>query len=250
MRRFLLSVVAAAALVPVLAACSPSTGSSEPSDSPQPTGTRQPGELVGTWTLDETFDAPEQPFIAFVQDNTWTASDGCNRVQGTWELSPSGVLTTTSGPQTMIACDGAQLPLAVMFADAAEVDGDTLTITSSGRSTVTTLVRTTARNVGLQGFPIGYWVEEATPTSPFLSISADRTFSGNDGCNVLRGEWESTGDGAITLTQGATTLMECPGQDPWLGRAASALLRNGVLTLQDASGTVLGQLTPPPGTDR
>jgi heat shock protein HslJ len=239
MRRLLLAVVAAAALLPVLAACS------SPTSAPEPTGTRQPGELVGTWTLDETYDTDEQPFIAFVQDNTWTASDGCNRVRGTWQLSASGELTTTSGPQTMIACDGAQLPLAVMFADSAEVDGDTLRITSSDRSTVTTLVRTTKRDVGLQGFPIGYWVEEPTPNSPFLSISADRTFTGNDGCNAIRGEWESTGDGTITLTQGASTLMACPGQDPWLGLAATALLRSGVLTLQDASGTVLGQLSSP-----
>ena len=77
-----------------------------------------PQQLVGTWTIDATFDSPEQPFIDFVEGGTWTASDGCNRVQGTWELGPAGELTTTSGPSTLMACAGAQLPLAVSEAKA------------------------------------------------------------------------------------------------------------------------------------
>lgn len=242
MRRTALATLTAAALLAVLAACAPT------SSAPGPTQTRQPGELVGTWTIDDTFSTPEQPFIAFVQDNTWTASDGCNRVQGTWDLSPSGVLTTTAGPQTLMGCDGAQLPLTVVLADAATVDGDTLTITSSQKTTVTELIRSDDRTVGLQGFPIGYWVEDLTPTAPFLSISADRTYTGNDGCNVINGEWESTGDGAISVRPGATTLMACPDTDTWLSGAASATLRNGTLTVQNTDGQVIGQLVSPPNS--
>jgi heat shock protein HslJ len=242
MRRLPIALTVAAVLIPLLAACAPT------SSAPGPTDTRQPGELVGTWTIGEQFDTPEQPFIAFVQDNTWTASDGCNRVQGTWDLSASGVLTTSAGPQTLMRCNGAQLPLAVVLADGATVDGDTLVISSSQKATTTELVRTTERTVGLQGFPIGYWVESLTPTAPFLSISADRTFTGNDGCNTLTGQWESTGDGAVQFSRVAFTMMACPDTDTWLNRASTAQLRNGTLTVQDPGGAVIGQLTSPPNS--
>ena len=208
-----------------------------------PSGTAQPGALVGTWVLDQRFDSPEQPYVSFVQDNTWSASDGCNRVQGTWELGADGSLTTTSGPQTMMACDGAQLPLAVSRGTRVEVDGDTLVIHSSFDSTETTLVRSTDSTVGPQGRPIGYWVESNTPTAPFLSIQADGRYSGNDGCNVLTGSWEQADDEAILLRPGAMTLMACEGVDQWLNQAVQGRVRAGVMTLQSADGAVLGQLT-------
>jgi heat shock protein HslJ len=202
-----------------------------------------PGAIVGVWALDETFETPEQPYVSFVQDNTWSASDGCNRVQGTWDLTGDGDLTVESGPQTMMSCEGAQLPLAVTMASRVELDGDTLRIHSSFDSTVTELIRSTDPLVGPQGFPIGYWVEERTPTSPFLSIRADRTFSGSDGCNNLVGTWETADDGATRFLNTATTLMACEGIDEWLGRAALGRVVAGVMTIQSEDGTVIGQLT-------
>jgi heat shock protein HslJ len=231
--RLLLTVTA----LLVLAGCTivtPNTAS--------PSGTAQPGAIVGTWVIDQTFDSPEQPYVSFVQDNTWSASDGCNRVQGTWDLAADGTLTTTSGPQTMMACDGAQLPLAVSRGTRVQVDGDTLTIHSSFDSTVTTLVRSTDSTVGPQGRPIGYWVESNTPTAPFLSIQADGSYSGNDGCNALTGRWDQADDDAILFTAGASTLMACEGVDTWLNLATQGRVRAGVMTLQSADGTVLGQL--------
>lgn len=208
-----------------------------------PSGSAQAGAIVGTWVIDQTFDSPEQPYVSFVQDNTWSASDGCNRVQGTWELAADGTLSTTSGPQTMMACDGAQLPLAVSRGNRVVVDGDTLVITSSFDSTETTLVRSTDRFVGPQGLPIGYWVESDTPTAPFLSLQADGRYSGNDGCNVLAGTWDQADDEAILFTAGAMTLMACEGVDTWLNQAAQGRVRAGVMTLQSAEGLVLGQLS-------
>lgn len=208
----------------------------------------QPGQLLGTWVLEETFDSPEQPFVSFVQDRTWSASDGCNRVQGTWLLSGGSRFAATTGPQTLMACEGAQLPLAVSQATRVEMSEDTLTLYSSSESsdatgTVTTLVRSTDRTVGPQGLPIGYWVEAETPTAPFLSISADRSYSGNDGCNVLTGSWSPRDDGAINLAPGAMSLRACDGVDQWLSQAVQARVLAGVMTLQAADGTVLGQLT-------
>ena len=230
-------LLAAAAMLLLVAGCTivvPNSAS--------PSGSAQPGAIVGTWVIDQRFDSPEQPYVSFVQDNTWSASDGCNRVQGTWELAADGTLTTTSGPQTMMACDGAQLPLAVTRGTRVHVNGDTLVISSSFDSTETTLVRSTDSTVGPQGRPIGYWVESNTPTAPFLSIQADGSYSGNDGCTMLTGPWEQADDEAILLTAGATTLMACEGVDTWLNQAAQGRVRPGVMTLQSAEGLVLGQL--------
>ncbi|PJJ63586.1 heat shock protein HslJ [Compostimonas suwonensis] len=235
------SFVGAGLIVAVLALAACSPASDTPSGNAS-TATVQPGQLVGTWTLEASFDSPEQPYVAFVQDSTWSASDGCNRVQGTWEVTSTGALTTTSGPQTRMACEGAQLPLAVTLADSVRVDGDTLVITGSDGANTTTLVRTTDSTVGPQGLPIGYWVARTTSTSPFLSISADRSFTGSDGCNTISGTWESTEAETITLTMGASTLMACDGVDQWLNQAATGRVRAGVMTMEAADGTVLGQL--------
>jgi heat shock protein HslJ len=198
---------------------------------------------VGTWALDRTFDSPEQPFIAFEKDNTWSASDGCNRVIGTWQLGAAGALTTTAGPQTLMACDGAQLPLAVARADSVSVDGDALTIHSSFDSTTTNLVRATDPKIGPQGLPIGYWVEKLGTPTPFLSISANRSFTGNDGCNTVFGSWTAADDGAVQFINVGSTLMACDGVDQWLSKLSLGRVQAGVMTIQSADGTVLGQLT-------
>ena len=57
--------LAAAAVLLVLAGCTIQTPNTA-----TPSGTAQPGALVGTWVLDQTFDSPEQPYVSFVQDNT------------------------------------------------------------------------------------------------------------------------------------------------------------------------------------
>ncbi len=130
-------------------------------------------------------------------------------------------------------------------AEGAEVNGDVMRLHSSFDSTVTELVRATDPLVGPQGFPIGYWVESLTPTAPYLSISADRTFTGNDGCNEIFGSWETAQDDdeLTRFTEVGTTLRLCEGVDQWLGGLAMARVVAGVMTLQSADGTVIGQLT-------
>ena len=198
--------------------------------------------LVGTWTVDETFSGPEQPFVAFADDGTWVASDGCNRVQGTWELGDAGALATTAGPSTLMACDGAQLPLAVSLATFVQISGQTLTISSSKDSTVTTLIRSTDPDVGVAS-PIGQWVESDAADAPFLTISADGTLTGSDGCNILNGGWTLGDDGAVQLGPLASTRKFCEGVDTWLSLAATGRIQGGVMTIQDAAGETLGQLS-------
>ncbi len=240
-RRWTAALSAAACLPLLLAGCVgaglPSSGSGA-----APKGTVHPGSLVGVWTLAEKFGTSEQPFIAFVQDNTWSASDGCNRVRGTWKVASDGALTTTSGPSTLMSCEGAQLPLTLAQATHVKVAGDKITIMSLRNATATTLVRTTDRTVGPQGRPIGYWTETRTSSSPYFNFSTDGTYSGSDGCNRLFGTWASTPDEAVTLSHGAITLTHCDGVDDWLNRAALGRVKAGLMTLQDAGGNVLGQL--------
>jgi heat shock protein HslJ len=232
------SVLLAVTLSATLAGCVGGSGSPTPR-----TTLVHPGSLVGTWALEDRFDSPEQPFISFVQDSTWSASDGCNRVQGRWTITRNGSLTTTSGPQTRMSCEGAQLPLAVEHASRVEIRGKKLVIHSTSDSTETTLKRTTDRTIGPQGRPVGYWTESRTPTSPFLSIQADETYSGNDGCNSFTGTWLSGSSDSIAFTPGVTTLMACEGVDQWLNQLARGSVRAGVMTIQSENGTVIGQLS-------
>jgi heat shock protein HslJ len=199
--------------------------------------------LLGTWAIDATFDSPEQPFVAFLDGGAWVASDGCNRVQGTWVLGDQGALTTTAGPSTLMACDGAQLPLAIAQADFVQLSDDILTITSSADSTVTTLIRSTDPNVGPQDLPVGQWVESDAPDAAYLTLAADGTVSGSDGCNRLVGGWTVADDGAVEFGALASTLMACEGVETWLGGASTGRIQGGVMTIQDATGEVIGQLS-------
>ncbi|WP_051973342.1 META domain-containing protein [Cryobacterium sp. MLB-32] len=240
-RSTLLALLTGGVLAVLLGGCA-TAGSS--GSSPSPTGSVQAGSLVGVWTVEGDFSTPERPYIAFVQDNTWSASDGCNRVRGTWQVASDGSLSTTSGPQTLTACDGVQLPMLLVATTSVEVTPDSLTLIGTGdAATTTVLVRSSDSTVGPQGRPIGYWAESRTPASPFLNFSTDGTYSGNDGCNNLTGTWVSKADDAVVLTGGATTLRACEGVDDWLGRAVQGRVLAGVMTLQAVDGTVLGQLT-------
>ncbi len=118
--------------VAVLAGCASPSGEAPGGPSSE--------ELVGTWVLDETFSGRVQPFLTIVADGTWTASDGCNGVQGTWTLGDGGALTTTAGPHTLIACDGKPLP--TLFADAKKVavDGETLILKDAAGEVSVTLI--------------------------------------------------------------------------------------------------------------
>jgi hypothetical protein len=49
-------------------------------------------------------------YVEFKGDGTWTGSDGCNGNSGRWALGAGGTFLATSGPSTLIACDGAGIP--------------------------------------------------------------------------------------------------------------------------------------------
>jgi heat shock protein HslJ len=220
-----------------------------------PTGrTTVPSGLIGIWIVDpasvtgvggpsaEQADSA-RPYIEFTSDRTWTASDGCNEVEGTWELRADGTFVTSAGPHDLVECDGEQLPLAVTLADGVKVDGDRLVIFSSADLSTTRLVRAaTVRTAPHRESPVGTWIESDTAMSPFLSISEDRTFIGNDGCNWLLGKWSFDEDGQVVFSDVAATRVFCEGVDTWLFGLELARVSSGVMTIGSADGRVLGQL--------
>jgi len=117
----------------LLAACA--TGASPGSS---PTGSPETSaDIVGTWVVDPGAGLPTEPFLTIAGDGTWAGSDGCNVVRGTWELASDGTLTTTSGPSTLIGCDGKPLPSLFANATSASVQGTTLLLQDAAGETIT-----------------------------------------------------------------------------------------------------------------
>lgn len=124
--------------VALLAGCATGAGPSGPPSS-APSGP-VPDDLVGTWVVDMAYDVPTQPFLTIAADGTWTGSDGCNGVQGTWELGAAGALRATAGPHTLIYCEGKDLPALFDDAKTVAVDGGTLTLQDAAGEVTATLI--------------------------------------------------------------------------------------------------------------
>ena len=78
--------------------------------------------LQGTWVPAE--QTSTDPHVEFSADGTWTGSDGCNGGSGRWAVSGTGEFLATSGPSTLMWCEGAPVPSWVAQASAAGVDAD------------------------------------------------------------------------------------------------------------------------------
>lgn len=84
-------------------------------------------DLAGTW-LPADGQGGGRAYAALHADGTWTGSDGCNTVKGTWRAGPDGEFAATAGPSTKIGCEN--VPIASWLDDAtsAEADGGTLVL--------------------------------------------------------------------------------------------------------------------------
>jgi hypothetical protein len=80
--------------------------------------------LEGKWVPAEK--TPTDPHVVFSTDGTWTGSDGCNGGSGRWAVAESGEFLATSGPSTLMWCEGAPVPSWVAQASAAGMDADGL----------------------------------------------------------------------------------------------------------------------------
>lgn len=88
---------------------------------------------------------------------------------------------------------------------------------------------------------VGAWGEPGTRGEPSLVFEEDGSYSGDDGCNSLGGEWSAEGD-SVDLGVMRSTLMYCEGVDTWLSQARTAELAGDTLTLLDEQGAEIGTL--------
>ena len=85
--------------------------------------------LPGRWAPAETSTAPQPPHVELAADGTWTGSDGCNSAGGRWTAGPGGIFLATSGPSTLMACEGmVGVPGWLGAAARAGFDGETLVL--------------------------------------------------------------------------------------------------------------------------
>ncbi|RZI96197.1 MAG: hypothetical protein EOO67_00915 [Microbacterium sp.] len=96
-------------------------------------------ELAGRWIPEAP--APRDPHVAISADGTWTASDGCNGTRGRWAVAPDESLLTTTGPTTLIGCEGSGEPGSFGQARAAAFDGDVLVLFDGTGAVTGRLVR-------------------------------------------------------------------------------------------------------------
>ena len=81
-------------------------------------------QMVGTRALREA--RPEDPVLVFKPDGTWTGSDGCNGLQGTYTIGQRGAFTATVGPQHLVGCQNVAHTGVLHAAKRIAVSGDTL----------------------------------------------------------------------------------------------------------------------------
>lgn len=81
--------------------------------------------LTGRW-VPVAYAVATDPHVQFMKDGTWKGSDGCNRGGGRWTVGSDGEFLATSGPTTLIGCEGAPVPSWVAQATTAGFDQDWL----------------------------------------------------------------------------------------------------------------------------
>ncbi|MFF1635343.1 META domain-containing protein [Leifsonia sp. NPDC058248] len=86
----------------------------------------------------------------------------------------------------------------------------------------------------------GNWGQVATG-QPSLTIKADGTWSGMDGCNKMSGKGSVYTD-TFTFGPFASTLKACEGVTPWLNLAHTAKVDGSTLTVYRTDGEKIGTL--------
>ncbi len=74
-----------------------------------PDGVEPATDIAGRW-VPVSSEGDTEPFAEFESDGTWTGSDGCNGNGGVWASNDRGNFVATTGPSTLIFCEGAPVP--------------------------------------------------------------------------------------------------------------------------------------------
>lgn len=84
-------------------------------------------DLAGRWNpVGE--GAGTDAHVEFAPDGTYSGSDGCNGAMGRWLVGDGGEWLATSGPSTLMWCEGAPVPTWVGQAKRAGLDGAELVL--------------------------------------------------------------------------------------------------------------------------
>lgn len=99
--------------------------------------------ILGKWVPypTRTYANGKTPYLEFDKDGTWTGSDGCNGSGGAWALVSGGELVSTSGPSTLIGCDGAPTGAWLAQARRAAISARILTLYAADGMLVARLTR-------------------------------------------------------------------------------------------------------------
>ncbi|WP_371404801.1 META domain-containing protein [Kribbella sp. NBC_00662] len=87
-------------------------------------GTWRPLQMAGFKALKAA--RPQDPVLVFRPDGTWSGSDGCNGLQGTYSIGQHGEFTATPGLQHLIGCDNVPHTGVLRSAKRVAIAGDTL----------------------------------------------------------------------------------------------------------------------------
>jgi len=259
----------------------PTVGASP--SSPPPRAQQNPLGLFGFWSV----DAPDvDDGVLLRLDSRLVVLLGCGPVEGQWQANVGGdFLAGVSSWSGSCSTTTAGLP---WLAEAAgfEFDGaDAVLLDATGTPTARLHlsappgpspdmwpgyteppVVTDADRQRFTGNPalpaglrpattdtmIGRWIPVDNPDStPFVTFSDDRSWTGSDGCNGIAGRWQiGTGGaqigtgGALLGTTGAQTLIGCDYRPigAWLSTTALAGFDGDTLVLVGPDGNEIGRL--------
>ncbi|HHU67385.1 META domain-containing protein [Corynebacterium sp.] len=96
-------------------------------------------------------------------------------------------------------------------------------------------------NPGAPSGPVGEW-GSPLPRQPRITVHADGTLGGDDGCNTFGTTWRESGDNSIIIEtdRWISTQMYCGWE--WFPSARSATVNGPVMTVFDGDGERIGEL--------
>ena len=106
------------------AQASPTTGTTSAPTMRVLSGSWRPVKLDGFVSLKAA--RPEDPILTFSPDGTWSGSDGCNGISGTFTLGQRGEFTSRSNGQRLVECDN--VPNTAVLAAAKRISSDQATL--------------------------------------------------------------------------------------------------------------------------
>jgi hypothetical protein len=235
-----------------------------------------PSSLVGLWVV----DAPDEEDGALLQIGSssdpasLTVWRECGSSSGTWVAAGSALLMEPWDVAT--ACTPEVDVETPWLADTRSyaVDGETVSLLDAGGGELATLTPDSQHEAGSTDGParpelddtqltaldeappvpdgvepaaaddlVGTWVPggDAAPEAE-ITLDADGTYTGSDGCNGTTGRWAQGEDGRLLVTAGVSTMMACDGMHlVGLAMAAWAEVDGDTLTLYDVSGAVVDE---------